>query len=601
MYVPAADTGGQKTVSDVIVQRLQDWGVDRLFGYSGDGIDGFIGAVQRSSGALEFVQARHEEMSAFMAVGHAKFTGRLGVCVSTQGPGAVHLLNGLYDAKLDHKPVLAIVGQQTQSVLGSGYQQEIDLQSLFKDACAQFCQTVADAQQVPMVIDRAVRIALTTMSPVCVVLPHDVQVMPAPQHPQEHGVMTSSAAISWPEVTPAAHDLRAAAAVVNAGSRVAVLIGQGARVAASEVAEFAELVGAGISYALMGKGIIDDDAVNMAGPLGHLGSTASWKIMQECDTLVMIGTNEPYTEFLPPPGAARAVQIDIDGKNVGYRYPTEVNLVGDSALTLRALLPLIERKPAEVWRHFVDEAISDWRNRRIRWAQQSANPLNPQLVFEELSSRLPTDAVLSIDVGSTTYWYARHVQMKPTMKSALSSTLASMGSAMPYGIAAKLAFPDRPVFALAGDGAMQMNGLAEMITLSRMWKRWRDPRFVMLVLNNGDLNEVSWEMREMEGNPRFAASQDLPPFRYAEYAELLGFIGMRLDSADLVGKIWDEALSYQHPVLVEAVVDPDVPLLAPHLDETHSANMLRSLDAEGADGASARELLLRQDEGQMTR
>jgi pyruvate dehydrogenase (quinone) len=322
--------------------------------------------------------------------------------------------------------------------------------------------------------------------------------------------------------------------------------------------------------------------------------------MQSCDTLLLVGVNESSPDFLPPLGTVRAVQIDTDGQSTKYRYPAEVNLIGDAAGTLRALLTFLQQTSRSEWRFFVEQTITDWRNLRIRWAQQSANPLNPQLVFEELSARLPSDAVLAVDVGSTTYWYARHMQMKPSMQSSVSSALGSMGSAMPYGIAAKLAFPDRPVFMLAGDGAMQMHGLGEMITLSRLWHQFVDPRFVMLVLNNGDLNEASWEMRERKGTPRFSQSQDLPPFLYAKYAELLGFVGMRLDAADIVGKVLDEALSLYHPVLVEAVVDPSVPLLAPHLDEMHSRNLLDGLEAEGADGASARELLLQHDEGQLT-
>lgn len=588
-----------RTVSDAIVSRLHDWGVERIFGYSGDGIDGFIGAIQRDGG-IEFVQARHEEMAAFMAVGHNKFGGGIGVCVSTQGPGAIHLLNGVYDAKLDHKPLLAIVGQQAQSVLGSTYQQEIDLQTLFKDACAQYCQTVHDPKQIPMVIDRAIRIAISTRSPVCIILPHDVQVLPEAEHPQAHGVMKSSAGIESSVVVPSPQALDKAAEVLNNAERPAIIIGQGAAAAATQVMDVAEALGAGLTYALMGKGIIDDHLPFVTGPTGHLGTTASWELMQSCDALLMVGTNEPYTEFLPKPGAARAVQIDIDGRNVGYRYPTEVNLIGDAAATLESVASRLTERDRSDWRSRVESWVSEWRETRKTWAESIADPLNPQFVYAELGRRLPDDAILAVDVGSTTYWYARYLDMRPPMRSALSSTLASMGSAMPYGIAAKLLHPDRPVFALAGDGAMQMNGLAEMITLAARWKQWSDQRFMILVLHNGDLNEVSWEMREMEGNPRFSASQDIPAFPYASYAELLGLTGLRVDSADIVGKTLDRALSMQTPVLVEAIVDADIPLLAPHLDEQHSQLMLDGLEAEGPSGTHARELLLEQNTDELT-
>jgi pyruvate dehydrogenase (quinone) len=582
------------TVADAMVERLKAWGVHRIFGYSGDGINGFMGALQRAGGDPGFVQARHEEMAAFMATGHAKFTGGLGVCTATQGPGAVHLLNGLYDAKLDHTPVLAIVGQQTSTVLGSAYQQEIDLHGLFKDVASAFLQTIATPEQVPMVIDRAIRVALAERQPTCLIFPHDVQDRPAAGPPQRgHGIVPG--AVGYEPARPVPDDdvLDRAADILNAGERVAILIGQGARGAASEVTEVADRLGAGVAKALLGKPVLSDDLPFVTGALGHLGTTASWELMAQCDTLLMVGTNEPWTEFLPAPGQARGIQIDIDGRNLGVRYPTELNLVGDARATLAALAPRLEPKPNRAWRQQVERWVRHWWTDSERRAHAPADPLNPQLPFWELSARLPDDAILAVDVGSCTYWYARCIRMRGTMQASLSSTLASMGSAMPYAIAAKLAYPDRLVVALAGDGAMQMNGLNELITVARLWRTWSDPRLPVLVLHNRDLAEVSWEMREMEGSPRWADSQDLPDFAYARYAELLGLGGIRVDDPAQVGPAWDEALAADRPVLIEAVTDPDVPLLPPHLPEDKAVQLHDSLAAEGERGRHAADQLHR--------
>jgi pyruvate dehydrogenase (quinone) len=576
------------TVADAVVERLRAWGVHRVFGYSGDGINGFMGALARAGGDPGFVQARHEEMAAFMATGHAKFTGGLGVCTATQGPGAIHLLTGLYDAKLDHTPVLAIVGQQTTTVLGSSYQQEIDLHALFGDVASAFLQTIATPEQVPMLVDRAVRIAFATRQPTCLIFPHDVQDAPAADLPaRAHGIVPGALGFEPARPVPADDALDRAAEILNAGERVAVLIGQGARGAAVEVVDVADRLGAGVAKALLGKPVLSDDLPFVTGALGHLGTTASWRLMSGCDTLLMIGTNEPWTEFLPPAGQARGIQIDIDGRNLGFRYPTELNLVGDARATLAALAPRLVPKQDRAWRRQVEEWVGEWWRETDRRAHEPADPLNPQLPFWELSARLPDDAVLAVDVGSCTYWYARCIRLRGAMQASLSSTLASMGSAMPYAVAAKLAFPDRLVIALAGDGAMQMNGINELITVSRLWRGWKDPRLPILVLNNRDLSEVSWEMREMEGSPRWADSQDLPDFPFARYAELLGLGGLRVDDPADVGPAWDEALAADRPVLIEAVTDPEVPLLPPHLPEDKAIQLRDSLAHEAGRGRHA--------------
>jgi pyruvate dehydrogenase (quinone) len=570
--------GEQRLVADLVVDRLAAWGVERIFGYSGDGINALLGALRRA-GRPEFVQARHEENAALMAVGHAKYTGQVGVMMSTQGPGAVHLLNGLYDAKLDSVPVVAIVGQQDRTVLGSQYQQEIDLMALVKDVAAQFAQTVSTAEQAPMVVDRAFRAALATRSPAVVILPHDVQQMPMPDElPQQHGVMTSAPEWRRPRVLPRDEDLRAAAEL------------QGARQAEAQVRAVAERLGAGVVTSLLGKPWVDESLPYVAGTMGHLGTAASAVVLGECDTLLIVGSHDPWTEFYPPPGQARGVQIDLDGRQIGDRYPIEVGLVGDASETLDALLPLLPERSG--WRARVEAAVADSDRLAGARAELPARPLNPELVIRSLTPRLPADAQVSVDVGSVTYWYARHLRLPPGVPAHLSSTLASMGSALPYGIAAKLAYPDRPLVALLGDGAMQMNGIAELITVSRLWRRWADPRFVVCVLSNGDLAEVTWEQREMEGDPRFAASQDLPEFPYAAYARLLGLEGIRLDDPAQVGAAWDRALAADRPVLIEAVVDRDVPLLPPFPAGEAKLEMFhRGLEQEGADGRHARRLL----------
>jgi pyruvate dehydrogenase (quinone) len=552
-----------RTTSDVVVDRLRAWGVDRVFGYSGDGIDGVIGALRRA-GTPAFVQARHEETAAFMAVGHAKYTGGVGVCLATQGPGAVHLLNGLYDAKLDSKPVVAIVGQQVSSVLGSGYQQEIDLVRLYGDVCAQFVQAAHTPEQVPMLIDRAVRTALATRSPTCVILPHDVQAAAAPdEDAHEHGVIVTSPGLRPARVVPYDADLDAAASLLGAGERVAILVGQGAAGAAHEVVALAERLGAGIAASLLGKPVLDETLPFHTGVLGHLGTTASTRLMRECDTLLLVGTNDPWTEFYPAPGQARAVQVDLDGRRLGIRYPVEVPLLGDAAETLRALLDRVPARGDDGWRRRVEEWTRRWHAIAAERASAAAEPVNPQHVVRELSGRLPADALVSVDVGSVTYWYARHLRLPPGVPAHLSSTLASMGSALPYGIAAKLAAPDRPVVALAGDGAMQMSGMAELVTVAARWRDWADPRFVVCVLNNGDLAEVSWEQRETEGEPRFPASQDLPDVPYASVAELFGLHGRRVDRPEDVGPAWEQALHADRPYVLDVVCDAAVPLLPP--------------------------------------
>jgi pyruvate dehydrogenase (quinone) len=584
------------TVSDFLVERLKAWGVRRVFGYPGDGINGVVGALARASDEIAFVQARHEEMAAFMACGHAKFTGEVGVCLATSGPGAIHLLNGLYDAKVDRQPVVAIVGQQSRSALGGHYQQEIDLVSAFKDVASEYVQMVTTAPQMRHVLDNAFRIALSRRCPTCIVLPADVQQLDAKEPPRAHGTVHSGVGYSAPIVVPAQAELARAAEVLNAGERVAILIGAGARQAADEVLKVSELLQAGVAKALLGKPVLPDALAHVTGSIGLLGTKPTWQMMTECDTLLMVGSSFPYGEFLPEEGQARGVQIDLDARSLGLRYPMEVNLQGDSAETLRLLIPLLKRKPRTRWRERIEENVRDWWETLEKRAMRDASPLNPQRVFWELSPKLPENALLACDTGSAVFWYARDLKLRAGMQAAHSGSLASMGAAMPYAIAGKFAYPDRPVIVMVGDGAMQMGGLNELITVARYWRGWADPRFIVLVLNNRDLNMVSWEQRVSEGDPKFPGSQDVPDFSYAAYAELCGFKGITLaDPKDIAGA-WDEVLASDRPVLLEAIVDPNVPPLPPHITLEQARNYLKAIlkgdpDALRIIKASVKELL----------
>lgn len=556
------------TVGDFIVQRIKSWGVERIFGYPGDGISGLVAAIGRDDGedALDFVQVRHEESAAFMACAHAKFTGEVGVCIATSGPGAIHLLNGLYDAKLDHQPVVAIVGQQARAAIGGNYQQEVDLQTLFKDVAGEYVETCMVPAQMRQLIDRAFRIAKSRRCVTCVIVPNDIQELKAViEAPHEHGTVHTSAAYSEPRVLPAEADLRRAAEVLNAGKKVGILIGAGAIGAADEVTQVAELLGAGVAKALLGKAALADDLPFVTGSIGLLGTEPSDWMMQHCDTLLMIGSRFPYSEFLPETGHARGVQIDLDPTMLSIRYPMEVALAGDAVGTLRLLIPMLAKKERHAWRDEIERRVASWWKGVETRSMRSADPINPERLFWELSSRLPDNAIISADSGSSANWYARALKMRPGMKASLSGTLATMCPGLPYAAAAKFAFPDRVAIAFVGDGAMQMLGITDLITVAKYWKRWSDPRLIVCVLSNGDLNQVTWELRAMSNSPRVAKTQDVPAMDFAAYAELLGLKGISVKTADAVGPAWDAALAADRPCLIDCRVDPNVPTLPPHI------------------------------------
>jgi pyruvate dehydrogenase (quinone) len=566
------------TASDFLIKRITEWGLKRIYGYPGDGINGIIGAIDRANGAIEYVQVRHEEMAAFMACAHAKFTGEVGICLATSGPGAIHLLNGLYDAKMDHAPVVAIVGQQARAAIGGDYQQEVDLLNLFKDVAHAYVHMASTPAQIRNLIDRAIRIAKAERTVTCIIIPNDVQEMPAVEiPPRKHGTIHSGAGYTSPRIVPEDIDLRRAADVLNEGKKVAMLVGAGALQATNEVIEVAEILGAGVAKALLGKAAIPDALPFCTGPIGLLGSKPSWDMMERCDTLLMIGSAFPYSEFLPKEGQARGVQIDIDAKFLSVRYPMEVNLVGDSAETLRALIPHLLKKNDRSWREEIEANVAEWWEVLEARAMASANPINPQRVFWELSSRLPDDCIIVADSGSAAGWFARDLKIRRGMMASLSGNLATMGPGVPYAIAAKFAFPDRVVIATVGDGAMLMNGINELVTIAEYWKQWKDPRLIVLVLANRDLNMVTWEQRVLAGDPKFEASQEVPAFEFARYAEMLGLTGIRVDNPDKIAPAWEQALSADRPVVLEAITDPEVPNLPPHISFEQAKKFMESM------------------------
>ena len=552
-------------VADYILERLRAWGIHRIYGYPGDGINAILGALDRAGSDPELIQVRHEEMAAFMACGHAKFTGEIGVCLATSGPGAIHLLNGLYDARLDHAPVLAIVGQQARAALGGDYQQEVDLTTLFKDVAREYVQMATVPEQMRHLIDRAIRIALSERTVTCLIVPNDLASMEAAEPPHEHGTVHSSIGYTRPRIVPDNESLRRAADVLNKGERVAILAGQGALGAEAELLQVADTLGAGIAKALLGRAVVPDDVPYVTGSIGLLGTRPSYELMTGCDTLMMVGSSFPYSEFLPEEGKARGVQIDIDARLIGIRYPMEVQLVGDARETLRGLQPHLERKTDRDWQESIAGQVEDWWELMDARAHDDADPINPQRVFWELSSRLPDECIVSADSGTTASWYARDLKFRRGMMGSLSGSLATMGPAVPYAIAAKFCYPDRVAIALAGDGAMQMSGINGLITIAKYWQEWADPRLIVLVLNNRDLNMVTWEQRVLGGDPKFDASQDLPDFHYADYARMLGLGGIRIDRPEQIGPAWEQALSSDRPFVIDAFTDPNVPPLPPHI------------------------------------
>ena len=567
------------TVSEFVIRRMQEWGVTRVYGYPGDGIgdfDGALGRADREGTGVQYVRPTHEEMAAFMATAHAKFTGEVGVCVATSSPGAFHLLTGLYDAKSDNVPVVAIVGQQGLAAIGTFTQQEDNLERVFADVAC-YVQTITTPEQVHAVLDTAFRTALARLQPAVVVLPHDVQAMDAGEPGAEHWVSRSSAVAASTRITPPEDELRRAAAVINAGERVTFLVGAGARGATDEVLAAAERVGAGIVTALRGKDVVPADVPFHTQQVGLLGSLPSLHQINGCDTIVLLGTNYPYGEFLPKTGQARGVQVDLKPEQLGVRYPTEVNLWGDVRSTLTALLPLLEQTTDTSWQETIAAEWHDWEQEMEAQAMLSfPDGGNPRRIFHELNRRLPDGAIVTCDAGTTADWYGHHLRLRRGMRGDLSGRLASMNGAMPYAVAAKFAHPDRAVICTIGDGAFQMLGMNELITVKKYLAAWDDPTFVVIVMHNDDLAQVSWEMRTEDGNPVWRGSQDVESVDYAGWAELLGFRGVRVTRDEDAAAAVEAALAHRGVTVIDDHVTRNAPPLPPKITKEYRNNTIKA-------------------------
>ncbi len=587
------------TVSDFVIQRIKEWGVRRVFGFPGDGIgefDGALGKAERSGEGVEYIRPTHEEICALMATAHAKFTGEVGVCIATSSPGAFHLLNGLYDAAMDNQPVVAIVGQQGVNALGTFNQQQSNLERTFADV-AVYVQTIVSPAQAQAVVDTAFRTARVRLQPAVIIIPHDVQGMAMPELGPENWVSRSSAVAPSTAVVPPHDELARAAAIINAGERVTFLVGHGAAGATDLVLEAARRAGAGIITALRGKQVVPSDVPHHTQQLGLLGSLPSLHQMKKCDTLVLLGTNYPYGQFLPATGQARAVQIDLRPEQLGLRYPTELNLWGDVPATLAALVPLLDEKTDLAWQNTIAAEMVEWESEMEAQAQvEYDDGVNPRRVYHELDKRLPPQAIVTADAGTTADWYGHHIRLRRGMMGDLSGRLATMLAAMPYAVAAKFAYPERTVICTIGDGAFQMLGMNELITIKKYLGRWENPQLIILVLHNDDLSQVSWEMRTEDANPVWATSQDVESVDYAGWAELLGFAGIRVTEDDQVAAAWDRAFANRGVTLIDAHTSKNVPPLPPHITAEFARNTAKALftgdpDAKGAILDSAQALV----------
>ena len=565
------------TVSDFIIDRLIEWDLHHYYGFPGDGIGGFDGALGRAEKDgkdFTYIRPTHEEMAALMASAHAKFTGELGICIATSGPGAIHLMNGLYDAKCDNQPVLAIVGQQAQTAMGTDFQQELNMERIFADVGA-FVKTIETPMQAQAVLDKAIRVAMARRQPTVVILPTDVQTMEFTPPAATHGVSRSGIGYASRRIMPTTEEIQQAADVLNAGEKVAMLVGEGAIGATDQVLAVADKLGAGIVTALLGKEVVPGDIPYHTQQVGLLGSRPSYDMMQNCDTLLMVGTNFPYAEFLPPTGKARAVQIDIVPEHLGIRYPTEVNLWGDTRATLTALLPMLTQHGRD-WQDGIVKQMREWEEEVREVGMAAGDPINPRRVFISLNERLPENAIITADAGTTADWYGHHIRLGRHQMGNLSGRLATMLAAMPYAMAGKFAHPDRPVVCTIGDGAFQMLGMNGMITVKKHWKEWANPTFIVLIMHNDDLSQVSWEMREV-GDPRWDTAQLVESMDYAAYGELLGFEGITVTDPEQIDAGWDRAFAAQRPVILDVHVDRDVPPLPAHITMTEAMGVAKAV------------------------
>jgi pyruvate dehydrogenase (quinone) len=540
-----------KQVSDLIVERLLDWGVDTIFGFPGDGVDGFFESLRTHKDKLKFIQVRHEEAAAFAAVGYAKYTGKLGVCCATSGPGGVHLLNGLYDAKCDQQPVLAITGHTFHDLIGMDYQQDVDLDKLFMDV-SEFNERVMGPDHAVNVVDMAVRTAYARRGVAHICIPKDIQEWPVNGSKRSNAnVPHHSGDWSAPSTAkPSQAVIKQAADIINDGSKVAIFVGRGALHCRQEVTQLAETVGGPVIKALLGKAVLPDRSPVTTGGLGLLGTAPSVDAMEECDTLVMIGTSFPYMEFLPKPGQAKCVQIDLDATRIGLRHPVEVGLVGDSKTILAALLPLLKHKNDRFLRKAQDR-MKSWNALMEERGTRQDMPMKPQVVTHTLNTLLQDDAIVSSDSGAIATWTARHVEIRGDMQFSLSGSLATMANGLPYSIGAAVGFPGRQVVCIVGDGGLTML-MGEIATLVKY-----KLQVTVIVIKNNVLGQIKWEQMILEGNPEFGV--ELEPIDFAKVAEACGARGFTLEKPQDAEQVLRQALNTQGPSVVQAVVDPNEP------------------------------------------
>lgn len=542
----------KKTVADLLAERLIEWDVDTIFGFPGDGINGIFEALRTRQDKLKFIQVRHEEAAAFAACGYAKYTGRLGVCLATSGPGGIHLLNGLYDAKCDGQPVLAITGHTFHDLIGTHYQQDVDLDKLFMDV-AVYNQRVMGAAHVNNVVDEAIKTSLARRSVSHITIPKDIQEWTAEDEerssanaPKHSGDLYAAA---YPQ--PPQQALEEAAKLINAGARVAILAGRGCLSCRDEVLQLAEKVAGPVIKPLLGKGVVPDDSPYTTGGIGLLGTAPSMDALEDCDTLIIAGSGFPYMEFYPKPGQAKTVQIDIDPTRVGLRHSVDVGLIGDCKAVLRLLLPLIEKKENQDFLQKAQENMKSWNHLLEERGTRTDMPMKPQVVTWHLNKLLDSDAIVSSDSGTIATWTARYIQMRGSMKFSLSGSLATMANGLPYSIGAAVAYPGRQVVCVVGDGGLTML-MGEIATLVK----YNLPVKVIVIKNNV-LGEIKWEQIAMGGNPQFGV--DLQPIDFAGYAKNCGAAGYTIERPEDAEAVLREALAHPGPALIQAVVDPNEP------------------------------------------
>jgi len=557
------------TAADVLVETIADWGVEVVFGLPGDGINGIMEALRTRQDRIRFVQVRHEESAAFMACGYAKFTGKLGVCLATSGPGGIHLLNGLYDAKLDGQPVLAITGMAAHDLIATHTQQDVELDKLFADVACYTVRVMGPAH-VENVTDLACRIALSRRGVAHLSVPVDIQEMRAgrsrsPRNVPGHTSDVIARGARLPDETA----LRHAAEILNAGERVAILAGRGALGAGDLVERAADLLAAPIVKPLLGKAVVPDDSPYTTGPIGLLGTRPSQEALERCDTLLMIGTSFPYLEYYPSPGRARGVQIDVDPTRIGLRFPVEVGLVGDSARTLEALLPLVARKTDRKFLETAQAGMADWRALMQERATRPDRPMKPEVLAHALGERLRHDAIVACDSGTIATWWARHIPARRGQLHSISGNLATMANGLPYAIAAQIAYPTRQVVAFVGDGGFSML-MAEFATAVK----YRLP-IKVIVVKNDSLGMIKWEQMAFLGHPEYGC--DLQPIDFAMFARACGGVGFFVEDPIECGVVLDQALSSPAPTIVEAHVDPLEPPYPPKVSVGQASRFASAL------------------------